>query len=132
MIYGRPTGIHHSHTAKDNFPKAIDDKYISLGQQQPDGVPSLNAFLHFVAKLYCVVDDILELLDEINRGGDQDSQSTLEKNNCHMENCRRPKAPSTPAAIIQIDNNLLRWHDSLPSFLKFSIDTHNVDDGQDI
>jgi hypothetical protein len=125
MIYGRPTGIHHSQAAKQqyNFPKAIDDEYLNLGQSQPDNVPSLYAFYHYVAKLYCVVDEVLELLYEVTReGGSHDPACTLDGTDCHSHNSRNLKASSISATIIQMDSSLLSWHNSLPAFLKFCID----------
>jgi hypothetical protein len=132
MIYGRPTGIHNSNVARQQykFPKAIDDQYISCGQHQPDDVPSLYAFFHCVAKLYCVVDEILEFLHGVNRAGGHDPECNLDRTDCRMDDCRYFKAPSIPIAILQLDNNLLSWHDSLPDFLQFSIDSTISEDGQ--
>lgn len=132
MIYGRPTGIHICQAAKHqyNFPKAVDDQYIILGQYQPENIPSMYAFFHHVAKLYCVVDDVLGLLYGVNKGEGFDPGCISDESQSQKDDCRRSNAPSTLSAIIQIDNSLLDWHDSLPGFLRFAIDTPPSDDRQ--
>jgi hypothetical protein len=134
MIYGRPIGIHHSQAAKRQyiFPKAIDDQYISSGENQPANVPSLFAFFHYVAKLYCIVDDILDLLYETARAGWHDSNYSSTQSNHDMEDGRKPAALSMSTALPQMDRKLLSWHESLPDFLKFSIDAPTSDIGQHI
>lgn len=134
MIYGRPTGIHFSHAAKHqhNFPQAVDDQYITLGQNQPDNKPSIYAFFHHVVRMYYVVDDVLGLLYGVNRGEGSDPGCGNNEPRCQIDDCRRFKAPSTLSAIIDIDHSLLSWHDSVPGYLRFSIDTSHSDDGQDM
>lgn len=124
MIYGRPIGIPHLHMSKNqhNLPLATDDKYIALRQEQPEALPSINAFFHSTVRLYYVMDEILEILHEITAGARSSSRYSIEAGDSAQHQSGGPTALNLLTEIVQLDGRLMSWHDSLPDFLKFSID----------
>lgn len=125
MIYGRPIGIPHvrATTMPDSLPQPVDDRHIAAGEGQPDGVPSVNAFFVNSVNLYRVMDEILERLHEALATVRSDTA-------CHVHSDRQNRtarctcnAVPQLAAILQLDGLLLDWHESLPTYLKFSLDS---------
>jgi hypothetical protein len=129
MIYGRPIGIPHVRvlTGQNSLPQPIDDKYIALGESQPNNVPSLNAFFVNTVQLYRVMDEILERLHEALAAVRSDSECNLHSEKQHGTQRSCYSAVNRLAAILQLDELLLSWHDSLPAHLKFSIDNVEKD-----
>lgn len=125
MIYGRPIGIPHMHMSKNqqNLPLATDDKYIALGQEQPEAQPSINAFFRGTVRLYYVMDEILEILHETTAGVRSSSRDSVDPGGGAQNQFSGPTALHLLTKIIQLDGKLLSWHDSLPDSLKFSIDS---------
>lgn len=129
MIYGRPIGIPLSSTLECNndLPSPVDDKYISLGEPQPEGTPSVNAFFVSATKLYRVMDKVLECLHKTishkrQKPGDhvsadrQDTTTTMGSN-----------FVSQLGTILQQDSLLLDWHAGLEPHLRFALDALEPD-----
>ena len=125
MIYGRPIGIPHIHLVKHQtiLPQPIDDRYIARGEKQPDGLPSVNAFFLSTVRLYYVMDEILERLHQAVAMGKSDSDCSHEDREKCRHHLNGSSALSLLTAILQLDEMLLSWHDSLPEYLKFPVDS---------
>lgn len=128
MIYGRPIGIPHIRTVATagSLPQAVDDQYITAGQAQPEGVPSVNAFFASSVSLYRVMDEIFERLQEglVAVRPDPTCQFHSDK---RLDNYPGPTGCSCNAVpqlttLLQLDGLLLKWHDNLPTYLKFPMD----------
>ncbi|KAF7547300.1 hypothetical protein G7046_g9044 [Stylonectria norvegica] len=50
-----------------NFPSLVDDSFIATGHAQPDDQPAINAFFCSVAKLYHLMDEMLDNLQDDSR-----------------------------------------------------------------
>lgn len=121
MVYGRPVGISHTgrHANHSDLPSPVDDKFIALGQSQPDANPSKNAFFSWVVKLYHLMDDILESLHHTSPAGKV--TPGIQKNPGLNKSCTYC-AHSQLTTILQLDALLLGWYNDLPQQLKFSLD----------
>lgn len=121
MIYGKPIGIPHVGYPRNlaDLPLAVDDKLIALGENQREDVPSLNAFFLSSVQLYRVMDKILErLLDtQTMTKADNEDRPGEAQGLCGCS------ALSQLTAILQLDGFLLSWHETLPTHLKFSLDS---------
>jgi hypothetical protein len=110
MIYGRQPGILHPKIHTPPLPQSTDDVYVRDGRDQPEGLPSMNAFLRCTVRLYLVMDSIMEIFQAPN--------SHSEKGNDPM---RRRSSAEILITVLKSDELLLSWHSSLPDYLRFSL-----------
>ena len=132
MIYGRPLGVPQVRMleSQHSLPQSVDDKYITLGQAQPDGTPSINAFFANSVNLYRVMDEIIERLHEMTNV-QLDATNNLESMQQFGTSCRC-SAVKQLAALLQLDGHLQKFYQSLPTHLKFSLhETDHVPDCPD-
>jgi hypothetical protein len=124
IVYGRPVSIpYNGHTANNNdLPSLVDDKFTALGESQPVDIPSSNAFFANVVKLYRVMDEILESLRNPSAINTPALGAHFSQSEAGHHQPRTPCAMSQLTAILQLDALLLKWHDDLPLYLKFSLD----------
>lgn len=130
MIYGRPIGIPLASTLEYNnhLPSPVDDKYISLGQPQPDGVPSVNAFFVSSTNLYRVMDKILECLHKTMSPKRHKAGEHLAADPHDPTTSTGQNFVSQLGIILQQDSLLLDWHAGLEPHLRFSLDSLEPDD----
>jgi hypothetical protein len=124
MVYDRPIGIPYLHMMHEAcLPQSTDDSYISQDQRQPKEVPSVNAFYISSIRLYYAMDEILERLHKANAMGQSDVECGMDsKDDSRQIDCDSNPLPLL-TTIVQLDGILLKWHHSLPPFLKFSLDS---------
>lgn len=124
MVYGRPIGIPSVWTPSnpDNFPRAVDDRFIALGLEQPEHVPSINAFFVSSVNLYRVMDDIIQRLHGVTAASRAEPGGHL---------LDTSDAVTQLSSILQLDGLLQGWHHSLPRHLKFSLDGVDAPDWED-
>lgn len=125
MVYGRPVSIPHMrHTANSSdFPSQADDSFTALGQAQPDDQPAINAFFYSVTKLYHLMDEILEnLQDTLQVGRTSGTRTPYPQSMSPHRQSSEPSALSQLTAIFRLDTLLCQWHNELPPHLKFSLD----------
>lgn len=111
----------------DNFPRAVDDRFIALGLEQPEHVPSINAFFVSSVNLYRVMDEIIQRLHGATAAsraepGGHLSNSSQAASTLHGTS----DAVTQLSSILQLDGLLQGWHHSLPRHLRFSLD--GIDD----
>lgn len=128
MIYSRPIGIPYGHlsTSPDSFPRPIDDAYLGRRQAQPSGHLSVNAFFVCSARLYYLMDEILERLHKVKGVIDADVKGYPSKSEGRPLLVDGSSALSYLTVLIQLDGMLLAWHDLLPKDLKFSLEDVNI------
>ena len=125
MLYGRPMGIPYGQFSEyqDLLPREVDDPYISTGQEQPAGLPSLNSFFRHSVRLYHVMDDVLLRLRNAKSTAYFDIQkaSSVMRVNRPVSNVNA--MISLLNTILELDGHLLSWHEYLPSHLQFSLNS---------
>jgi hypothetical protein len=119
MIYGRQPTILHRKPLAQILPQAVDDVYIHDGREQPDGIPSMNAFLRSTVQLYLTMDDITEILQTSGATG---LHGPSETSHDVYVSAARPSLLEILTAILKSDELLLSWYNSLPDFLRFRLD----------
>ena len=125
MLNGRPTGIPCAKISdyQDSLPTQIDDEYITRGQEQPAGTPSLNSFFHHSIRLYHVMDDVLTRLRKAKTTAYFDLQKASSGSRINRPVSSVNAIISLLNTILQLDGHLLSWHERLPSHLYFSLDS---------
>ena len=129
MIYGRPIGIPYGHfsTTPDTFPRPLDDSCIAKGQAESTGDHSTNAFFVCSIRLYYLMDEVLERLHKIKGVIGADLKGYPSSNESWPLLVDASSALSYLTVVIQLDGMLLAWHDSLPGYLRFSLEDVDVD-----
>ena len=129
MVSGRPVSIPYGQFSdyQDMLPQAIDDQYISVGQEQPSNIPSINGFFRHTVRLYHVMDEILLRLREAKSSAYYESQISSSE-----VRIRRPISSvnaviSLLNSILGLDGHLLSWHEYLPAYLQFSLEANQLD-----
>ena len=117
MSFGRK--LMGSVGCRSPLPSAIDDDRLSEEpgnwNAQPDGLPSLVESFIQTAKLYDILDEILdreELHEAITPVNDTPSPS---------------KGRSNIGTILDLDTMVMEWRDNLPSYLRYDPDSAIVE-----
>ncbi|KAL8830061.1 MAG: hypothetical protein Q9191_001654, partial [Dirinaria sp. TL-2023a] len=125
MLCGRPMGIPYDAFSdyQDRLPQQIDDDRITRREEQPANSPSINAFFRHSVRLYHVMSDVFLRLRAAK------SSAYLELNKASIDvRINRPLSNvnallSLLSTIMELDGHLLSWHENLPSFLKFALES---------
>ena len=128
MIYGRPIGIPYGHlsTSPESFPRPIDDSCLAKGQTQSRSEYSINAFFVYSVRLYYLMDEVLERLHRVKGVIAANLKGLPNKSECWPVLLDGTSILPYLTAVIQLDGMLLAWHDSLPKYLKFSLEGVDV------
>ena len=106
-----------------DFPSLVDDSFTAMGQTQPSDQPAINAFFYSVTKLYHLMDEILDILQDTSRiGRISGTRTPYSQWLLPHQQPSDPMALSQLTAIFRLDTLLCQWHNELPRHLKFSLD----------
>ncbi|KAK4504922.1 hypothetical protein PRZ48_002885 [Zasmidium cellare] len=121
MVYGRPVGIASMpQLALDQeLVSPTDDKYLDEDLQQPNEVPSVNAFFANTVKLYRIMDEILVSLPARS----QLAPSPLTNRTTSNQSYDAHRIITQLNTIFEIDALLIEWHQNLPAHLAFSLES---------
>lgn len=115
-------------TSPDTFPRPIDDSCLIKSQAQSIGECSINAFFVCSVRLYYLMDEVLERLHRVKGVIGADLKGLPSESESWPVLINDTSILPCLTAVIQLDGMLLlAWHDSLPEYLKFSLEAVDVD-----
>lgn len=107
MTFGRPSMVTKWTSEPLPLPQMIDDEFLDAqtipNALRPDGQPAIVAFFVKALELYGIVEDVLQEL-YLN----------------HSETSTKGAGGNTLVSVLQFDDKLIEWLQSLPRQLQFS------------
>lgn len=105
MTFGRPSMIANWLQTSDGLPSMIDDEFLDTQTEpsviRPDGGPTVMAFFRKTLELFDIINDIL-------------IQLYLNPKEARGKDLHHLKL------VLDLDERLVAWVDSLPEYLKYS------------
>ena len=108
---------------QDKLPQQVDDDQIARHQGQPADTPSMNAFFRHSVRLYHVMGDVFLRLRDAKSAAYLELKKASSDVQIHRPVSNVNALLSLLSTITELDGHLLSWHEYLPAFLQFPLDS---------